>query len=100
MVKTVQNLYLKLYNELSISKIPENLLIILNYFQNEIIHKITWISSYCYDFAIVDNKPYFIEMGCFGKEYASGSALFHWILDEDILYNKTVNDIIEFRYTV
>jgi hypothetical protein len=95
-----QNLYLKLYDELSILKIPENLQIIVDYFQKEIINKITWISSYCYDFAIVDNKPYFIEMGSFGKEYAAGSALFHWLLDEDILYGKLKNNVIEFRYTI
>lgn len=95
-----QNLYLKLYDESSISKIPENLQIIVDFFHKDIIQKITWVSSYTYDFAIIDNKPYFIEMNCFGKEYAAGSALFHWLLDEDVLYNKSENDIIEFRYTV
>jgi len=95
-----QNLYYKLYDEESIQKIPENLNIIVDYFYKEILPKITWISSYSYDFAIVDNKPYFIEMNCFGKEYAAGSALFHWLLDEDILYGRSKNDIIEFRYTI
>lgn len=95
-----QNLYQKLYSEQNILKIPQNLHLIVDYFNKEIVTKITWISSYSYDFAIVDNKPYFIEMNCFGKEYAAGSALFHWLLDEDILYGKTGDDIIEFRYTV
>jgi hypothetical protein len=39
-------------------------------------------------------------MNCFGKEYAAGSALFHWLLDEDILYGKSGSELIEFRYTV
>lgn len=95
-----QNLYLTLYDDLSIEKIHENLQLIVDYFTQEIVGKITWISSYNYDFAIVDGKPYFIEMGCFGKEYAAGSALFHWVLDEDILYGKNGDSIIEFRYTV
>lgn len=94
-----QNLYLKLYDEEDILKIPEKLNIIVDYFNKEIKPKITWLSSYCYDFAIVDDKPYFIELGCFGKEYAAGSALFHWLLDEDILYGKSGENIIEFRYT-
>lgn len=95
-----QNLYQTLYNTQSLEKIHENLQLIVDYFTHEIVDKITWISSYNYDFAIVDGKPYFIEMGCFGKEYAAGSALFHWILDEDILYGKNGDNIIEFRYTV
>jgi hypothetical protein len=94
-----QNLYYKLYDEESIQKIPDNLQIIVDYFHKEIIQKITWISSYSYDFAFVNNKPYFIEMNCFGKEYATGSALFHWLLDEDILYGKSGENVIEFRYT-
>jgi hypothetical protein len=64
------------------------------------INKITWVKSYTFDFAIVNSQPYLIELNSFGKEYAAGSALFHWILDEHILYNKfETNDIIEFRYT-
>ena len=56
--------------------------------------KITWISNYTYDFAIINNnQPYLIELNSFGKEYAAGSALFHWILDEKILYNNSDNNI-------
>lgn len=96
-----QNLYSVLYNDISIQEIPNKLTIILDYFNNVVTNKINWISNYTYDFAIVDNKPYFIEMNCFGKEYAAGSALFHWILDEKILYNsfENGNNIVEFRYT-
>jgi len=35
-----------------------------------------------------DYKIEFIEMNSFGKELASGSALFHWIDDFDLIYNK------------
>lgn len=67
------------------------------------IKKINWIKNYTFDFAIVQNsKPYFIELNSFGKEYAARSSLFHWILDESVLYNNFINNeyIIEFRYTV
>lgn len=95
-----QNLYkrngLHLMNNLELkTKID----IIINYFNDTISKKINWISNYSYDFAIINDKPYFIEMNSFGKEYAAGSALFHWILDENILYNKSNNNI-EFRYTI
>jgi hypothetical protein len=97
-----QNLYSVLYDDISIQEIPNKLTIILDYFNDVIKNKINWLSNYTYDFAIVDNKPYFIEMNCFGKEYAAGSALFHWILDEKILYNsfENGNNIVEFRYTI
>lgn len=45
-------------------------------------------------------------MNSFGKEYVESTALFHWILDEKILYNNFDIDnnsdsySIEFRYTV
>lgn len=42
-------------------------------------------------------------MNSFGKEYAEGSALFHWILNSEILYNNFTdqkNKFIEFRYTI
>jgi hypothetical protein len=93
-----QDLYNQLYNEVEIQKIPENIQRIVQYFEEEIKQKINWISSYTYDFAFVDGNPYFIEMNSFGKEYAAGSSLFHWLLDEDVLYNSE-NDI-EFRYVI
>lgn len=78
----------------------ERLTMIYNYFEGNIKDTITHIDSYVYDFAILDtNIPYFIEPCPFGKEHAAGSALFHWLLDEDILYEKDQNNIY-FRYTV
>jgi hypothetical protein len=98
-----QNLYSVLYDENTIQQIPEKLTIILEYFENVIKNKINWINNYSYDFAVIENNaPYFIEMNSFGREYAAGSALFHWILDEKILYNsfETGDNRVEFRYTV
>ena len=57
--------------------------LINDYYENSIKDKIKVSDSYVMDFALTkDDKPYFIEINCFGKEYASGSSLFHWILDE------------------
>jgi hypothetical protein len=67
--------------------------IITNYFEDEVKKRILHIDSYVMDFAILnDLTPYFIELNSFGKEYTSGSALFGWIQDEDILYED--NEII------
>lgn len=92
-----QHLYTKLYTEIELSKLNK----IVNFFNNNIKKKFNNVSSYVYDFAFIDddiNKPYFIEINPFGKEYSSGSALFHWIIDYNILYGKENN--IYFRYTV
>jgi len=71
--------------------------IITNYFNVYVKHEISFLSNYVYDFAILeDDKPYFIEINPFGKEYSSGSSLFHWLTDESKLYN--VEGQIFFRY--
>ena len=49
------------------------------------------------DLSFIDNEPYFIEVNPFGSNYSAGSSLFHWILDEKLLYNT--DNIIYFRYT-
>lgn len=72
--------------------------IIQNYYHNVIAEKLNHINSYCIDIVILeDESPYFIEINPFGKEYSSGSSLFGWIQDEEILYGKT--DKLCFRYT-
>lgn len=74
--------------------------IIKSYYETNVKQKITHIDSYVMDFAILDDDtPYFIELNTFGKEYASGSALFGWLQDYNILYGLC-GDVIEFRYTV
>jgi hypothetical protein len=74
--------------------------LIIEYFENEVKKRFTYIDSYVMDFAILDDDtPYFIELNSFGKEYASGSALFGWIQDYSILYGLNGNSI-EFRYSI
>ena len=67
-------------------------------FQKTIKKKITHTQNYCMDAVILeDGTLYFIEINSFGKEYAAGSALFHWLIDEDKLYSD--GNTIHFRYT-
>jgi hypothetical protein len=54
------------------------------------------INAYIYIISLSGN---FIELNSFGKQYASGSALFGWIQDYNILYGLC-GDVIEFRYTI
>lgn len=56
------------------------------------------VRSYVMDLAIVNDDVYFIELNPFGSAYGSGSALFHWSTDNDLLYGK-LNDV-EMRYTI
>jgi hypothetical protein len=73
--------------------------IITSYFEGVVKINIDHMSNYVYDFAILDDdSPYFIEINPFGKEYSSGSSLYHWLTDEDKLYGKT--EFIYFRYAV
>ncbi len=80
--------------------------IIVENFNLNVNNKITWYSSYSYDIAIIKSgnsdeilEPYFIEPNPFGKEYSSGSSLFHWINDYEKLYGNDVNNNIYLRYT-
>ena len=119
------NTYLDNLNEIErTEKINEWCNIILEYFENIIKTKITHLSSYVIDLALLKKnkntvysgtyesyesyEPYFIEINSFGKEYAAGSALFGWIQDEDVLYGRKNNvdnqdnqdnQYLEFRYT-
>ncbi len=97
-----QNLYSKLLNDDDIQKekIIPKLKSINEFFNSDIKNKVNWINNYSIDFALIDGvKPYVIELNSFGQEYAAGSALFHWIIDHDILYNDfQTNKNIEFRY--
>jgi hypothetical protein len=72
--------------------------IIQTYFNNFIKDKFIHIGNYSIDFAILENDiPYFIEINSFGSQYAAGSSLFHWIIDNDILYGDGTT--IYFRWT-
>lgn len=71
---------------------------ITSFFENEIKQKITHITNYTIDIALLQNlEPYLIEINSFGKEYSSGSSLFHWLIDELKLYDHN-NKNIYFRY--
>jgi hypothetical protein len=60
--------------------------IILDYFESVMREKITFLASYTFDIAVLaDDSPYFIEMNCFGANYAAGSSLFGWVQDHAML---------------
>jgi hypothetical protein len=81
---------------------------LMNYHREVVLQKIK-LTEYSYDVVILgvsdtfhpfldgdlDVQAYFIETNPFGKEYSSGSALFHWLKDEKILYGT---DKAQFRY--
>ena len=92
-----QNCYKMIgFNNESISPYIE---IIISYFQSNIKNVIE-MNNYTYDFAIIKGmQPYFIEVNSFGKEYAAGSSLFHWLLDEHKLYDSDNEHKIYVRYT-
>jgi hypothetical protein len=76
----------------------EDSALLLNYFYHKIEDCLVY-DNVTIDIAILDDgTPYFIEFNSFGKEYASGSALFHWILDYDLLYSD--GEKVHVRYTV
>lgn len=81
--------------------IEKHVQIVQESFQKTIKKKIVHTCNYCMDAVILeDGTLYFIEINSFGKEYAAGSALFHWLLDEDKLYGSGSNNVIYFRYTL
>ena len=78
--------------------IAKHVQIVQESFIETIKKKITHTQNYCMDAVILeDDSFYFIEINSFGKEYAAGSALFHWLIDEDKLYSD--GSTIHFRYT-
>ena len=72
---------------------------IIDYFNGCIKEKMMYMGSYVMDLALVgeEDEPYFIEPNSFGKYYASGSALFQWKIDEEVLCG--LSGVLEFRYT-
>ena len=97
-IYSTNSLFAEYINENRNEFIKKQLDILVDYFENVIKKKINHTTSYTIDIAIINNKPYFIEINSFGKEYAAGSALFHWLIDEDKLYNT--NNNIFFRYVI
>merc|ERR1712227_432090 len=58
-------------------------------YHNDILSSFT-IPSYVMDIAVnpEDYSCTLIELNPFGKHMSSGSALFHWLKDEDLMYGK------------
>ncbi len=84
-------------NSLTDEEIKKIITKILDHFEYNIKDKMSDMGSYVMDLALIgdDETPYFIEPNSFGANYASGSALFQWINDHEMLHN---DDVIEFRY--
>lgn len=112
-----QSLYTRLFYEWKDEELIRIGQRILEYFHANIQQNIQLTTNYSYDFAFLThnniltstldennisnnnwNDCYFIEMNCFGKEYAAGSSLFDWIIDYDQLYG--INSEIELRITI
>lgn len=55
---------------------------IVHFVNDFIIPNFNKTQNYTIDIGFTNGGPYFIELNSFGKEYAAGSALFHWINDE------------------
>jgi len=69
----------------------------LEYFRLNIRDKLIKMEKYTMDIYYKSElERYFIEPNRFGKEYAAGSSLFHWVNDNDLLLGET--DRIELRY--
>lgn len=101
---SIQHLYSinNFFNSLTDNEIKDLMQNLVNYFKNNIKDKLLEFNSYVMDLALLDNDNYyFIEINPFGKEYSSGSALFEWLNDYDILYNtdNSRNNTLEFRFT-
>lgn len=84
-------------NELTDAEIQALILDLDSYFRAHICAKMGWLGSYVMDiYYIGPNSWYFIEPNPFGACYSSGSALFHWETDHEVL---TKPGTIELRYT-
>jgi hypothetical protein len=60
--------------------------------QNDFREKLQYLGDrYVMDIVLIgdDEVPYFIEPNPFGAEYSSGSSLFHWITDADVLEGRS-----------
>lgn len=82
--------------DLNEDTIKTHITTILDFFAE--INTKTSYTTFSYDVVLIQGTAYFIEPNCFGKEYAAGSALFHWIIDFDKLYG--LNKKIYVRYIV
>lgn len=82
-------------NNMSDDEIKDLIAGLLSFFDHGVKDKLVHLNSYTMDIVLLDTGFYFIEANPFGKCYSSGSALFHWINDDEQLHDP---DNIEFRY--
>ncbi len=82
--------------QLTDEQIRPIIITILKYFDDVVKSRMEFMGSYTMDLALTrSGEPYFIEPNSFGKYYAAGSALYHWIYDHDTLHET---DQIEVRF--
>ena len=95
-----QNIYRVLYSDKEKDYLSKLCYIVIDSFYFDIKNKIDWIKddTYVYDVYVMCNKAYFIEVNPFGKQYSSGSGLFHWLKDDCILTTSN-NKCVVVRYT-
>ncbi len=67
----------------------------MRHFDEVVRDKLLHLGDYSFDVVLIDETPYFIEPNSFGAAYAAGSALFHWIRDDDVLHGRAP---LELRY--
>mgnify|MGYP003565053612 FL=1 len=91
-----QNIYKK-NNYLPTINIEDFINHLDDYFNQSIKNKLLDYKNYIMDIVYLEDTHefYFIEINPFGKEYTSGSGCFHWINDNDIIYDT---NNITFRY--
>lgn len=70
---------------------------IISGFDKEIAPKMNWLGSYVMDLVLIGSGLYFIEPNTWGGDYSSGSSLFHWERDRDLLYQDPPTKI-EIRF--
>lgn len=84
-----QSLY-HVYKSAMLEHYETHISIICAYYESVLKQHLSHVSSYCIDIAVLaDYKPFFIEINPFGRQYSSGSSLFGWVQDEDILLGGT-----------
>jgi hypothetical protein len=95
-----QDVY-SVFDALTSKVVEKHYNLISTYFFKHIRKLIINRQNYTYDFVILPGGvPYFIEMNSFGPEYAAGSALYHWLLDYDILHSDSSALQVYFRYVI
>lgn len=84
-------------SSMSISNINNLVSRIVSFFETDVREKMRYMGSYVFDLVLCEDDTFhFIEPNAFGAKYPSGSALFHWITDNDQLTSDGAT--VEFRF--